>query len=636
MRIHRKHQRLLPRMDAQALRELLEPRFLLAARLEPVMFGASGGAMLDLSFTDGKRHALVPAIEVLPSMLEVREASPLIWPAAIAQHVRPQQCDEIERAVLPWIESLTLGRTLHDEAVRVFGPESGEFERARDAGFLCAASYERVERALAPYAHAVRFAEGKSIAIADREGACGAALLENHALAVRADLGADLNDFAARWFGRAIYGEVQGHFDVAIGAVQSQAPVRIALRGDGSYSVQCDAARSLRDSSIAPPAAVGGSAGRILFLLRERFDVEPDSDTDDARVLAQWLRAEGFTVDLRAQSDVAAVAGYDLVHAWTLHDPSRLLRVLASAKEAGLPVVLTPFAHDVCAQAVWGTGIVPALLRMAYDETQLEEYLASMIARRLEAPGLDPKRQEPHAGYERGVREVLQFADCVLVYAPEDETLLRSLGSTAPVLPAGVYLPEASADGKTAALLAGTGDFIFCHAPVEPRANQFLLVRAAASAGLPLLLAGPVVDDEYYERLRDFAPPHVVFAGELPEDAAAAVYATARVFADVSWSGRGLHRLARAAAGGAALVVARDSRAAQLWKPGLWEVDPANAESIAVALGDAWIYARERRAAIEAAAARAAALWEPQAALGRAVAAYACAQDRCAKAGLPA
>ena len=98
-----------------------------------------------------------------------------------------------------------------------------------------------------------------------------------------------------------------------------------------------------------------------------------------------------------------------------------------------------------------------------------------------------------------------------------------------------------------------------------------------------------------------------------------ALYRRARVFADASWSARGLYRLARAGASGAALVAPSSGYARDVWAGRAVLADPGSAESIASALRHAWERADALGPAVAAETARAC---DPLASLKETLAAY--------------
>lgn len=662
MRTHRKYQAFTNWCDRAVLDTVAQLRNLASVRLEPIVRGLRGGALADLVFAAEDRLAVLPFIEIAPEMLLQRESSPFVWPHDLGAALGEQRTEEIEHALLPWIESITLARQLNAEAIRIFGDDRARalFEAAREAGLLGAAGYAGVLKDAAPYLYATRFAQDGRAAVRDPGGAFGSVLLGRHAREVRADLGeSSRNALARRWFDRDVFGSVDARasYDLAVcsSASDLDASVRVVLDGPAENGINVCVATPVPtdvmiafDSSESPPCrtfsvllarkpqlratrvhaaprAGGGSAGRILMLMREDYARVPDADTDEAAALASLLRAEGFTVDMAA-GPAAVPAGYDLVHAFTLARVNELRAPLAAAHAANVPIVLTPFFQDVSAGGAWGTAITRAVLRTASDETELEDNLLLLAQRRLEAPGLSPKRQEPFAGYDQAVRTALQQAGAVIVSGAQEERHVRAFGYTGPVVASGPCLLTAN-DAEHAAAVR-RGDFAFAHAPLESRSNLLPLVRAAVSSAMPLVIAGPVVEPEYLSALREQSDEHVVIAGEPEPAATQALYRSARVFADVSWITPGLHRTVRAAACGAALLVAKDGYGAGvLGTEAIWQADAASEASVRVALGDAWKLAREHPQAVEALAHRAGDYGDARSALVACVGAYAAAQQ---------
>jgi glycosyltransferase involved in cell wall biosynthesis len=80
----------------------------------------------------------------------------------------------------------------------------------------------------------------------------------------------------------------------------------------------------------------------------------------------------------------------------------------------------------------------------------------------------------------------------------------------------------------------GDGRFILCSAGVDPRKNQFNLVRALVGVGLPIVLAGQVRDEVYAQAVGALARAHAVevgFLGHLDAPDLHSVYARAAVHA---------------------------------------------------------------------------------------------------------
>ena len=148
-------------------------------------------------------------------------------------------------------------------------------------------------------------------------------------------------------------------------------------------------------------------------------------------------------------------------------------------------------------------------------------------------------------------------------------------------------LAPAAAPGAVGRL-AGADRFVLLHAPIGPAGNALLVARCAALAGMPLVVAGPVVDASYLERVREFGGPGlVVLAGEPAPGIAAGLRAAAGVVVDAGWVGDGGSRLAAAALAGTRLALA-DRRRFDGPARAARRFDPADAAALTRALGEAW------------------------------------------------
>ncbi|HEV3139704.1 MAG TPA: hypothetical protein VGY57_04270, partial [Vicinamibacterales bacterium] len=192
----------------------------------------------------------------------------------------------------------------------------------------------------------------------------------------------------------------------------------------------------------------------------------------------------------------------------------------------------------------------------------------------------------------------------------------RPVNVAAPVIDAG-------ADAAAVDEIVGTGEFALVHAPIAPSANQLPLIRAAVAAAIPLVVLGNVADVAYYQLLEGVADEHVRFVPDGDPRATAAIYRRARLFADVSWVSPGLHRAARAAACGAALLLSTSNDAAPVWGPGLTLADPASHAGVAQNFTAAWHSAQSEAA--RACSDRVAAYCDPVLSLSAVAGAYASA-----------
>jgi len=664
MRTHRNRSAFVCWRDESLLRDVVSADTLQVARLEPVIRQMQASAGLDLLFARNGRYAVIPFIDIEALMLTEREKSPFVWPATAVESIDQRVLEQIEALVLPWIEAISLGRRCSDEQIRRFGDDDAAwtlFRSAREFGFLGAAPYRSVLRDASPYVYAVRFAPDSSISIDDPNGATGASILARHAKTVRTDLGSpERNDAAKKWFGIAAFGANVPDADVRIGpsADESASGVRIVpnagVQAPGvrvpvatpipydvmvsfdtddapetaAFSVECKAPVAMRRPVGGyVPDPVGGSSGNILLLQREDFRQAPDADTDDVNELARRLRGEGFHVEIAGAADAVELNRFDLIHAFGLPRAARLLPYLRAAASNGIPCVVTAGLEDITVDATWGSIMSGVVYKTCTDEQSMADHLELFAQRRIEGDNLLPKGHPPYPGYEADVREVLRLANAVLVSGPAEEAFVRQqFGFTGYVAPVAPYVNNDEAM-QSVDEIAGTGPFVLSHAPIHGRGNQLLLARAAMSAGLPLVILGAVSDAEQYMILREISDERVIFVPNPAPGQVEAFYRRARVFVDVSWAQYSLHRLAKAALSGCALVVSHRRYAGELWRPGLWQADPASVDSMAFALHNAWNGAIENAADVEECARRVAAGCDPVAALTGTVGAYAAASE---------
>lgn len=581
---------------------------------------------LDLTFASEGAFANVPFVLVQGTMLFMRQGSAFVWPRWLPP-MRKDLTRAIEAALEPWLRSLTIGRFLNGEVVRYFGDDveaHRAFERARSLGFLGAAPTEDVMRDVAPYVYALRFAQGARVAVRDPRGASGAALLAR-AGAVDARLGdAAAEEAARRWFGLEIFGGAEADsYELAVGerarlpranvgiavdgagegerAVPVAAPVPIAIMVSfdledaaevGRFGVRAPEMQA-RPDRTEPVRVVGGSSGRIGIVLRDDYASSPDADGDAAAALAQRLNAQGFDARLVGASHVRA-SSFDLLHVFGTECAAALAGSFEREPQGPVPIVLTAYADDPKDEAAWGNAVHREAISNAIDETMRSEYALAVSRRLLTAPGAPAIGASPMK--EPEVAALLARVKAAIVAAPDEERRLReSFGwsGASRVVPA-LLGEHAGASGR-ASELAGMGEFVLAHGPIDPRCNQYLLAEACGKLGYPLILTGPVGNVEYYgevlARLGD-GGCWIPAAALSPEDLSG-LYRRARVFADVGWSGRGLYRLARAGAGGAALVASSAGYARSAW-PGLVQtVDPGTLESVLEGVKAAWERAPE-------------------------------------------
>jgi hypothetical protein len=349
--------------------------------------------------------------------------------------------------------------------------------------------------------------------------------------------------------------------------------------------------RSSQPAPRALPAVAyrpaGGSDGRIAVVLgRADGVVRPSADSDEAHALVSALCAEGFDAHLVESPE--QLGACDLVHLVGARDGRRARAVVETARRAGVPVAVHAHDQDAASGGWWGAAVTRYCFEYGGDERDVVTYLG-LLARRAVSIGA-ARAGVAFAPDEAAIEHAgAALRDAAVVFAEsaeEAEGIRKWTGRRGPIVVVPPLAPVASPE--PVGQLVGPDPFALIHAPIGLLANQLLVARCAALAGIPLVLAGPVTDASYLERVREFGGPGlVVLPGEPAPGVAAALRAAAAVVVDASWVGEGGSRLAAAALSGARLAVADRCRfnAAGV-EPRRF--DPADSLAIARALGEAW------------------------------------------------
>jgi len=626
VRTHARFGQYAPSIDAQRFLRIVSAENLVAGRLETgYSVRIDDYALLDLTFASDGEVAWIPFVVVQGVMLFMRQASPLVWPRWLP-NLSAGVLQAIEDLVEPWLRSLAVGRFVGGEIVRYFGhdaPARARFERARAAGFLGAAPIDDVLDGIAPYVYALRFSHEARVAVGDPRGANGAAMLARVAR-VDADLGdASMMEDATAWFGLDVFRRLgSGPYDVAVGERQRipEASTIVAVDGvrEGERAVpvarpvpvsimvsfDLDDGAKTREFSVRAPVVkvradtlpamrvVGGSSGRIGIVLRDDYAGTPDADSDAATALAQRLNEQGFAATLVGASHVRA-PDFDLLHVFGTECAKALRASFERCDPGRVPIVLSAYLDDPKDEAAWGSAVHREAISNSIDEVVRAQYARAVGNRQLVAPHA-PAIGASISG-EAEVHALIAAARAAIVASPDEERRLRERGFAGTTRIAPALLENHAEPSPAIAELAGGREFVLVHAPMDPRCNQYLVAQACAALGYPLVLLGTVTNTEYYTevlaRLGDggcWLPAKTLSPADL-----SGLYRRARVFADVSWNARGLYRLARAAAGGSALVASAAGYARGVW-PGLAQIaDPASGESVAGGIKAAWERAGE-------------------------------------------
>lgn len=621
MRAHALLSRYAPFIEAGRFARVVAAPFLVAARLQP-SFYPWGEGWIDLVFSRDGEMALVPFVQIDAPMVYVREASPFIWPSWLP--LETKAVAGLEALLEPWLLSHTLLGSLEEEIVTFFTDDAearATFEAARAAHFLCATSADELFTDVAPYVYAQRFAVGKRVGISSGDGGFGASMLARVANSVHADLGdAQRNRLAQTWYGIGLYGEIpQASFDVEISASASNgaaASIALESRAQGAIAVSftrpvfpllacsfdvADAepirefyvqAREpiLRANRLTAAPIIGGSAGRIAIVIRDDGLVAPEADVDQARALAEALCEQGFDARLTLAS-AARAQGCDLIHLFGHRHVAQFEYILDEAKRLDVPIVATPLLDDFGHESLWGTAAIRTMLSGIRDEAN-QRTIEAGLAARLVLTDAESERGKPAYDEPLLQRMFLQCRSAIFATRGEEERARSRYGFSGssrlvPCIPARPLSPQ------PIGALCGADEYVLVHAAVEPRANQWIAMRAAAAIGAACVLVGTVENSEYYQSVIEAAGPGLIWLPqeELSPGQLEALYAGARIYADLSWAGHGAARLVRAAAHGTVPAISSSLGLAELWPELTGGADPGSLESAIAVMRQAWMRA---------------------------------------------
>jgi hypothetical protein len=599
-------------------------------RVEPVTRAREPAAVVDLHFADGERSVTIPFVYVDLAQLDVRELDPLVFPRAIADMLGDATLSAIVERTFPELERRAHGGGLWHEEVVVYAP-SPAFEAARAAGFFGAAALAVSLPRIGPALYARRFAVRKYAVAYGPPALEMAAFLRD--VASDCAVAGTPHPAAGAWYGEGDREPGAARADVAIGSGpapveaivnvrldavpgETQCIVALPLPADlvmsfdpadgpaaATFSVSAVREPFARGPIPIEPAAAGGSSGRIAVVVRTDAAAVPDSDTDEAASLAQTLRREGFTVSVASSIDELDAFGPDLVHLFGVRPGVAALRIAEWAVERRIPLAVHAYYERPADGGYWGALAAPYCFGYSADDRSVQMYL-DMLSRRsvvVDEISANVPYAPPSAGLPEAER-VLRLADIVFVNSQREFDAIEPLRMGRPtyVVPP---LPTVTGGSGPIGPLAGIDPFVLAHAPIGPMDNQLIVVRAASLTGFPLVLAGPVADPAYAERVHEIAGD-VRFVPD-PSPVVASLYRAATVVVDAAWISRGHGRLATASASGAACVVS-SARWADFGTSARWIVDPADVESVARGIGEAWDGSLQRdRIVTDAAAANA-------------------------------
>ena len=330
------------------------------------------------------------------------------------------------------------------------------------------------------------------------------------------------------------------------------------------------------------------------------------------RETAKRLAQRGHHVQA-INSDQPDARGFDLVHLFNCRVEGSFRKQVASCKEAGVPIVVSPIWISL-ARALWGSRGTMSVLQQAMDgasATTVESLLTKLSNRELVVRL--PKGPVNAEGYgdeswpvNRGViKELLLQVDGLL---PNSFLELQAVrhdlqwdGQNFEIAHYGVD-PALFLDPNPNPFHEATGirmPFVLQAGRIEPAKNQAMLCWALRETNLPIVLIGGSKHwPAYADLCKSISGERLHIIDHLPQPLLASAYAAAAVHVLPSWMETcGLVSL-EAALSGAPLVGSTFGHELEYLEGDAWYADPGDANSLLRAVVAAWQAGRHHPRAI--------------------------------------
>ena len=310
----------------------------------------------------------------------------------------------------------------------------------------------------------------------------------------------------------------------------------------------------------------------------------------------QEIQRLGLDVNYSHNLDRSTLSS-DIIHLFNIWAPLDAVQIARKVKGAGGTLIFSPIILDLSEAPLWQVDLLH-VFRNAADAEDAGQMMRS--AYRLTQGTARDRQAEPEPGYIDALREVAELADGLIFLSRREQQLFEELTGTAARQAFLVHNPvdaEHFADGDPAQFRQAYGltDYVLCLARVEHRKNQLMLAAALAGTGMQLVLAGHNVDDEYLALIKQFGDGNVVHVPRLEpgSDMLRSALAGARVFALPSWAEGAPLAALEAGAAGARLVLSDRSGEREYFGDFAQYCDPADIESIRIAVQEAWYERRD-------------------------------------------
>jgi glycosyltransferase involved in cell wall biosynthesis len=230
-------------------------------------------------------------------------------------------------------------------------------------------------------------------------------------------------------------------------------------------------------------------------------------------LLARSLRKRGHSVTVFASSRSDPAIGVQAICTETA------IKAVGTAEATDIPFFQEHHAY---------LSLMNDLRHRTFDiiHNNSLHYLPVAMADSLPMPMVTTLHTPPFCWLESGLRLCTARNNAVVAVSQSVATLWSHVTSTEAVILNGIDLERFAFRSQ-----AGADGYLVWYGRIVPEKGLHLAIEAARRIGLPLRIAGPILDEEYYRSM--IAPvmgPDVVHIGHLAHDALAILVSGARAF----------------------------------------------------------------------------------------------------------
>ena len=339
---------------------------------------------------------------------------------------------------------------------------------------------------------------------------------------------------------------------------------------------------------------------KILLVNHGKAAAWGGGDGVQLRETAKRLERRGHQA-VMVNSDTPDPRGFDLVHIFNCRVHHSFVQQMASCREHGVPIVVSPIWVSI-AKALWGSrGTMAVVQKLAQEGANAAGgTLEQLMRRQLTVQLPEGQLQADGSGscdlsWQKQVGQLLREADGLLPNSwLELKAVQSDLGWWGDCFEIAHYGVDPAvfldADPEPFRQMSGIkGPYVVQGGRIEPAKNQAMLCWALRDSGLPLVLIGSSSNWPAYANLcKQIYGKNLTIIDHIQQPMLASAFAAAAVHVLPSWMETcGLVTL-EAALTGTPVVGSTFGHELEYLQGETWWCDPADPNSISTAVTSAW------------------------------------------------